>query len=130
MNVKMGRSLRRTPRFFVYRQIWRNYFAQMKMGPAKFSPGPQNTVMLVAIVIVVIPIPIGMPTTAVFVPPTMPLIPAAFPRFAQFVPRMLGLSAVPAMMFRGFVQSVVRLGDAALATIVVLGRRPGCSRKC
>ena len=84
---------------------------------------------LVTIVIVVIPIAIGMPTMAVFIPPAMPLIPAAFPCFVQLPPRVIRLPAIPAVVFRGFVEFVVRLGDAALTTIVVLGRCPGCSSK-
>jgi len=47
----------------------------------------------------------------------------------QFVASMFRLAAIPAVMFRSFVQPVVRLGDSSLATIVVLGRCPGCSRK-
>ncbi len=66
---------------------------------------------------------------AVFIPPAMPLIPAALPRFMQLPPRVIRLPAVPAVVFRGFVEFVVRLGDAALTTIVVLGRCPWCSRK-
>ena len=66
---------------------------------------------------------------AVFIPPAMPLIPAAFPCFVQLPPRVIRLPAVPAVVFRGFVEFVVRLGDAALTTIVVLGRCPWCSRK-
>ena len=82
-----------------------------------------------AIVIVVIPIAIGMPTMAVFIPPAMPLSPALFASLVQFMTPALGLPAIPAVMFHGFVEFVVRLGDAALTTIVVLGRCPGCSRK-
>jgi hypothetical protein len=78
------------------------------------------------VMIAVIPITVGMPAVAVFVPPTVPLVPAAFPRFAQFVPRMVRLPAVPAVIFDSFVQPVVRLGDAALATIIVIG---GCPRR-
>ncbi|SRR5229473_3986631 len=81
---------------------------------------------LVAIVVVVIPIAIAVPAVAVFVPPAMPLIPAAFPRFVQFVPRVIRLPAVPAVVFHGFVEFVVRLGDAALAIAVVI--RP-CARR-
>jgi len=84
----------------------------------------------VAIVIAVIPIAVRMPPATVFVPPAMSLPPAAFPRLMQFVPCMIRLAAIPAVMFRGFVQPVVRLGDSSLATIVVLGRCPGCSREC
>jgi hypothetical protein len=85
---------------------------------------------LVAIVVVVIPIAIGMPAVAVFVPPTMPLIPAAFACLVQVVARTVRLPAVPAVILDGFVESVVRLGDAALAMIVGFGRRAGCCSKC
>src|SRR5260370_27952056 len=47
----------------------------------------------------------------------------------QFVVSMFGLAAVPAVMLRGCVEPVVRLGDSSLTMIVVLGRCPGCSRK-
>ena len=78
----------------------------------------------------VIPVAIAVPAAAVFIPPTMPLIPAAFPRLAQFVPRVLGLPAFPSVMLRGFVEPVVRLGNAPLATIIVFGGRSRRSRKC
>jgi hypothetical protein len=60
----------------------------------------------------------------------MALIPAAFPRLVQIVARTIGLPAVPAVMLHGFVESVVRLGDTPLASIVALGGCPGCSREC
>ena len=71
-----------------------------------------------AVVIVVIPIMIIVPAVSVFIPPTMALVPAAFPRL---VARMVGLSAVPAMTLNGLVQFVVLLGDAPLTAIVVIG---------
>jgi hypothetical protein len=77
----------------------------------------------VAVVIVVIPIAVGMPATAIFIPPTMALPPAAFPRFVQLVARMFRLPAVPAVVLRGFMHSVVCPGDTPLASIVTLG---GC----
>ena len=76
-----------------------------------------------AIVVVVIPIAIGMPAVAVFVPPAVPFVPAAFPRIVQFVPRTVRLLAIPAVMLNGFVEFVVRLGDAALASAVVIRER-------
>jgi hypothetical protein len=82
------------------------------------------------VMIAIIPIAVGMPAVAVFVPPTVSLPPAAFPGFAQFVPRMVRLPAVPAVIFDSFVQSMVRLGDAALATIIVIGGCPRCSCEC
>ena len=83
-----------------------------------------------AIVVVVIPIAIGMPAVVVFVPPAVPFLPAAFPRFMQFVPRMLRLPAVPAVMLLGFVQFVVRLGDAALAITVAIRECTRSPNKC
>jgi hypothetical protein len=82
------------------------------------------------VVIVVIPIAIVVPATAVFVPPTVPLAPAAFARLVKFVTRMVRLPAVPAVIFDSFVQPMVRLGDAALATIIVIGGCPRCSCEC
>jgi len=84
----------------------------------------------VPIVIVVIPIAIGMPPVAVFVPPAMPLVPTAFSRFVQFVARVIRLPAVPTVMLDGLVQLMIPLGDAALATIVILGGRLGRSSEC
>jgi hypothetical protein len=77
----------------------------------------------VAIVVVIIPIAIGMPAVAVFVPPTMPLVPAVLAGLMQFTPCAICLSAIPTVMLHGFVQSVVRLGDTALATMVVIRKR-------
>jgi len=82
------------------------------------------------VVIVVIPIAIGVPATAVLVPPAMSLSPAAFPRLVQIVASAVRLPAVPAVMLDGFVESVVGFGDAALALIVTLGGCPGCTREC
>jgi hypothetical protein len=68
---------------------------------------------------------------AIFIPPAMAFIPAAFARFMQFVPRTIGLPAVPAVMLDGFVQPMVRFGDATLTTAVVIRartRRPGKDR--
>jgi len=86
--------------------------------------------MTVVIVVVIIPIAIGMPPVAVFVPPAMRLIPAAFASFMQVAPRMIGLPAIPAVMLHGFMQFVIRFGDASLALVVIFGGRPGCSREC
>jgi hypothetical protein len=78
---------------------------------------------LVAIVVVVIPIAIGVPAAAIFIPPTVAFIPAAFPRLVQFVACVIRLPAVPAVMFHGFVQFVICFDNAALATIVAFSGR-------
>jgi hypothetical protein len=84
----------------------------------------------IVVVIVVIPITIGVPATSVFIPPSMVLLPASFPRLAQIEAGAVGLPAVPAMMLHGFMQSVICFGYAALATIVTLAGCPGCTGKC
>jgi len=80
--------------------------------------------------VMVIPIALRAPAVSVFIPPAVPLVPAVLPGFMQLMPRTIRLSAVPAVMLYGFVEFVVRLGNAVLATIVVFGGRPGCSWKC
>ena len=72
-----------------------------------------DELVAIVVVIVVIPITIGMPATAILVPPAMSLSPAAFPRLVQIVARAVRLPAVPAVMLHGFVESVVGFGDAA-----------------
>src|SRR5260370_10622619 len=121
----MGRTQQRTPLFllFLILAIW----IQAKQK-GRGCPRPEkHHDQLAAIVIVVIPIAIGMPAATVFVPPAMSLPPTAFPRFMQFVASMFRLAAIPAVMFRSFVQPVIRLGDSSLTTIVVLVGCPECS---
>jgi hypothetical protein len=94
---------------------------QKENGRSETSPRPENHIHeLVAIVIVVIPIAFRVPAVAVFVPPTMALVPAVFPRLTQFVAGTIRLPALPTVMLHGFVEFVVRLGDAALAAMVVI----------
>jgi len=81
----------------------------------------------IVVVIVVIPIAIGMPAMAVFIPPAMPLPPATFARLVQIVAGAVRLPAVPAVMLHGFMQFVIGFGDAALATTVVIGECAGRS---
>ena len=83
-----------------------------------------------AIVIVVIPITLGVPATAVFIPPSMVPVPASFPRLAQFEAGAVRLPAIPAMMLYGFMQFVIGFEYAPLATIVTLAGCSGCTGKC
>ena len=78
------------------------------------------------VVIVIIPIAVGMPTAAVFVPPAVPLSPATFAGLMQLVAPVVGLPAVPAVTLHGFVEFVVRLENAALAAAVAVVRQ--CTR--
>jgi hypothetical protein len=83
--------------------------------------------VVVVIVIMVIPVMIGVPAAAVFVPPFVIAGPATLASFAQFVASPFRLLAFPAMMFRGFVQFVVGPRNATLAFIFVgaYGSRAG-----
>src|SRR5258706_16140057 len=67
-----------------------------------------------------------MPALPIFAPPGVPLFPPVFSRFMHFVRAIPRLPAVPAVMLDGFVQFVVRLGDAALAAAVVIRE---CTRR-
>src|SRR5258705_12720087 len=62
----------------------------------------------------------GRPALPIFAPRGVPFVPAVFSRLMQSAPLFLRPPAVPAVMLDGFVQFVVRLGDAALAAAVVI----------
>ena len=80
------------------------------------------------IVVVIVPIVFAAPAIAFDVPPVVAVLPTIFASFAQFVPRMIGLFALKAVMLNGFVESVVRLDDASLA-IISLGRRSASKKR-
>jgi hypothetical protein len=118
---------------------WNKNVASRREPTAKKKSAPNGSgrvekhldqLVAIVVVIVVIPIAIGVPAVAVFIPPTMPLIPAAFARLVQIVARTISLPAVPAVMLHSFVESVVRPGDTPLASIVALGGCPGRCGEC
>jgi hypothetical protein len=69
--------------------------------------------------IAIIPISLGMPLPLVFVPPTVPVIPAMLARLVQIVTRPVRLLALHTVMFHRLMQTVVRPFDTTLAIIVV-----------
>ena len=81
-------------------------------------------VVVAMFVIVVVPIMLGAPAMAVFIPPTMSMLPAPGAGFRQFMAILRGLRAVPTMMLGGFMEFVIRAGDALLA-VVVRAQRSG-----
>src|SRR6266851_5947776 len=120
----------------IFRKVMTQNFCNQKKGAAhRIEPRPgqyPHVLMAIVVVIVVIPIAIAMPPVAVLVPPAMILIPAVLSSFVQIAPRMIGLPAVPAMMLHGFMQFVIRFGDAPLALPVVIcprARRSGKSHQ-
>jgi hypothetical protein len=78
-------------------------------------------VVIIAIVIVVmiIPVAVGMPTMAIFIPPPFCVRPAIFSRFVQLLPRIGCLPALPSVMLYGFVQPMIGFGDTMLACVVI-----------
>jgi hypothetical protein len=74
---------------------------------------------IVPVVIVVIPVTLGAPTMLVFIPPAMVAGVAILAGFVQFVASLVSLAAVAAMVFNGFMKTMIRLGDAPLATIFI-----------
>jgi hypothetical protein len=81
----------------------------------------------VAVVIVVIPITFRVPATLVFIPPSMVAVPAALPRFAQFMARVCSLPAPIAKPCNGLIESVICARDAALAIMFVGTQERHCS---
>ena len=73
----------------------------------------------------VIPIAIGTPTVAIFIPPTMTVFPTPGTGFGKLMAILGGLRAVPSMVLGGFMESVIRAGDAPLAVVVVRAQRGG-----
>jgi hypothetical protein len=67
------------------------------------------------VAVFVIPIAIGVPAAVVFIPPPMVGAPAIFSNLVQFVARVLGLLAIPAVVFHGLVQPVIRPRQSPLA---------------
>src|SRR5690348_17616667 len=78
----------------------------------------------------IVPVAIGAPAVAVFIPPAMVVVPTAFAGFAQLMASVVRLPAVPAMVFDGFVQFVVGFRDVPLTATVVVSVNPWCGREC
>jgi hypothetical protein len=84
----------------------------------------ESRIGLVAVVIVVVPIAIRAPAMAVFIPPAMAVFPTPGARLGKLMAILRGLRAVPTMMLGGFMELVIRAGDAPLA-VVVRAQRAG-----
>ena len=79
--------------------------------------------LAIAIVVMIIPVAVSMPTTIVFIPPLVLVSPAPLARFAQFMARVFRLFAFPSMMFTGFVQLMVSFRQASLASAFIGSKR-------
>jgi hypothetical protein len=79
----------------------------------------QLVAIVIAIMVMIVPVAIGVPAMAVFIPPFVVPAPASLAGLMQVVARVVRLLAVPAMMFNSFVEPVIGLGNATLAVIVI-----------
>ena len=68
--------------------------------------------------VMIVPVAIGAPAVAVFIPPAMAVFPTPGACFRQFVAVLRGLRAVPAMALGGFMEFVVHANDPPLAVVV------------
>jgi len=92
------------------------------------APEAKSWIGLVAVMIVVVPIAIRTPAVAVFIPPAMAMFPTPGTRFGKLMAILRGLRAIPTMTLGGFMEPVIRPGDAPLA-IVVCAQRSGANEK-
>ena len=77
------------------------------------------------LVVLIAPIATGVPLMIVLIPPFVIAGVAVFAGFCEVVTRRVGLTAAIAMVFDGFVQAVVGLGDAPLAIRIVVSAAGG-----
>jgi hypothetical protein len=75
-------------------------------------------IVVAMFVIVVVPIMLGAPAVAVFIPPAVAVFPTPGTGFRQLMPILGGLGAIPPVMLGCFVKLVVCVGDTLLAVIV------------
>jgi hypothetical protein len=73
---------------------------------------------IVSIMIVIIPVALGAPTVAVFIPPAMVAGVAVLAGFVELTASLVGLTAVATMVFNGFMKTMIGPGNALLATII------------
>jgi hypothetical protein len=84
--------------------------------------------IVAAIMVVLVPVTLSAPAMSVFIPPTVVMAPAKLSGFVQFGAGTVGLRAMPAVMFGGFVKPMIRPDDALLA-VVFIGHGAGASGK-
>src|SRR6267142_2665379 len=81
------------------------------------------------VVIVIVPVAIGVPAIAIFIPPAMTVFPARFAGFVQFVPPMRGLLAFISVVLDRFMQFVVGFSQTLLAAVGLRCRHAGKKRQ-
>jgi hypothetical protein len=84
-------------------------------------------VVVIMVVVMIVPVVFRVPAMAVLIPPAMIMGPTPFPGIAQFVPPVIGLFAVRAMMLDCLMQLVIGMGNARLTIVFLVGARLGSS---
>src|ERR1700730_769287 len=83
----------------------------------------------IVLVVFIFPVAIGVPSARVFIPPFVVRGVAVLACFREVVSCMLGLLAAITMMFNGFVQAMIGLGDAHLAIRVMIRAAGGGTKR-
>jgi hypothetical protein len=96
----------------------RNINKKRRLGTAPFSFHVAYSLVTIVVVIVVVPIALIVPAVSVFIPPAMRMFPAPGAGVSEFVAPMIGLRALPAVVFHGIVKLVIRVDDALLAIVI------------
>ena len=84
---------------------------------------PNFKMISVPVVIAIVPVVFFTPAALVLIPPAMMFAPAAFTRRVQFAALVLGLPAVAAVPLDGFMQFMIPMSNAPLASLHTLSLR-------
>jgi hypothetical protein len=85
------------------------------------------------VVVVLVPIAVRVPAVVVFIPPLMPLTPAALARDVQFTTLVICLFAVAPVFVDCLVEFMLRVSNSALTAVLVFclqARHGGAKQKC
>ena len=85
-------------------------------------------VVVIVVMVMIVPIAIRAPAVAVFIPPAMVMFPTPGARFGKLMAIFYSLRAVPTMVLGGFMEFVIRVGDALLAVVVRVQWSGACEK--
>jgi hypothetical protein len=120
LNTSIVRSVIGLSRESIYHIHW-NYALlprRKKKGSSYFHATPRLALVTAGIVIgLVIVVPVRMPASFIWIPPSVIRVRASLANLPEFVTDVLSLLAFVSTMFDGFVQTVICPGDTLLAII-------------
>ena len=88
-------------------------------GKGGRTRAPASHQLLVAIMVVLVPIPLGVPAVFVLIPPAMAFPPATLSSLVQFAALVISLSAIAPVPLDGLVEFMVRVNDPPLTAVDV-----------